>query len=67
VPDAEEIKMVNLWYGYKHINGSYQAKRYFDREDLQDCVESDLVESNTQPFEATNRDDAIKITRQRLG
>ena len=58
---------MNLWYGYKHVNGSYQAKRYFDRRDLTDCQESDFVDSYTQPFEAENREDALAEVEKRLG
>ena len=51
----------NLWWGYKHVSGTYQAKRYFDERDTQEAVESDFVEQVVYPFEAENRDEALKI------
>lgn len=27
----------NLWWGYKHISGTYQAKRYFDKRDIDEA------------------------------
>jgi len=58
---------MNTWYGYKHTDGSYQAKRYFTQQDLTDCQESDFVEAYTQPFQAEHREEALEITEQRLG
>ena len=57
---------MNKWYGYKHVNGSYQAKRYFDRRDLEDCQESDFVASYTQPFDAKDRAEALEIIERKL-
>lgn len=57
---------MNLWYGYKHVNGGYQAKRYSDRRDLDKCQESDFVEAYTRPFEANNRQHALEETEKRL-
>lgn len=48
-----------LWWGYKHIHGSYQAKPYFDRIDLDDAYASPFVDRVAEPFEATSREDAI--------
>lgn len=50
-----------LWWGYKHVHGTYQAKRYFDKRDLQEAYESDFVDQVVGPFEAINRDEALKI------
>lgn len=57
---------MNTWWGYKHINGSYQAKRYFDDQDLKDAYSSDFVESVTGPFEAFDRNDALEIVKSRI-
>jgi hypothetical protein len=49
-----------LWWCYLHTNGYIQAKRYFDDRDLEDADESPFVQERSQPFEAEDRDDAIK-------
>lgn len=57
-PFSEKI----LWWGYKHVSGTYQAKRYWgdsSQLDLQDAYESDFVEQVVRPFEADGRDDAL--------
>ena len=51
----------NLWWGYLHTEGKIQAKRYFDRRDLEDAAESPFVETYYGPFAAEGRDEAIKI------
>ena len=50
----------NLWWGYRHINQTYQVKRYFDARDIQDARESPFCEIVVGPFEAENREDALK-------
>ena len=57
---------MNLWYGYKHVNGTYQAKRYFDRQDIVEARESDFVHSVTPPFEAGDRKEALAEIKKRL-
>lgn len=53
------------WWGYKHTNGSIQAKRYFDEQDIEDAHESPFCEIVVYPFEAANREEAIThITNQ---
>ena len=47
-----------LWWGYKHTSGTYQAKRYFDRLDIQEAMESPFCDQVVGPFEAENRDEA---------
>lgn len=54
----------NQWWGYKHISGTYQAKRYFDKRDLEEAYESGLVDQVVQPFYADNRDEAIEYVKQ---
>lgn len=51
---------MNKWWGYVHANGTIQAKRYFDRQDLADARESPFVDQVLGPFDATDRDDAIR-------
>jgi hypothetical protein len=56
----------NLWWGYKHINGNIQVKRYFGIQDLYEAKESPFVDCHTEPFEASDREEAIKITKEQL-
>jgi hypothetical protein len=51
----------NLWWGYKHVSGTYQAKRFFnDMRDVEDAIDSSFVERVVYPFPAENRDEALK-------
>ncbi len=53
------------WWGYKHINGSLQAKRYWgDPRDISEAKESDFVERVVGPFEAVDRADALSKVEQ---
>lgn len=55
-----------LWWGYRHINGSLQAKRYFSTEDLSEARQSPFVASVCPPFSAAGRDEALKIIGERV-
>lgn len=48
------------WWGYKHVNGSFQAKRYFGPLDIQEAHESPFCERVAGPFLASGRDEALK-------
>lgn len=48
------------WWGYRHTNGTIQVKRYFDDRDLREADESPFCARVTVPFDAVDRDDAIK-------
>ena len=50
-----------MWWGYKHVNGNYQVKPYFDYRDIEDAYESPFVEKVFQRFPATNREEAFKF------
>ena len=53
-------KNQNLWWGYKHISGTLQAKRYFDKLDTDEAESSPFVERVVYPFYAKDRDEALK-------
>ena len=55
------------WYGYLHINGNIQVKRYFSREDIFEADCSPFVKRTTDTFEAENREDAEKKATELLG
>lgn len=54
----------NEWWGYKHISGTYQAKRYFSPLDIQEANESPFAECVFGPFEAKNREEALRIVKK---
>jgi len=54
-----------LWWGYVHINGSHQVKRFFSKEDLDDARSSPFVDEVVEPFDALNREDALKKLENR--
>ncbi len=54
-----------LWWGYKHTSGTLQAKRYFDERDIRKAEESPFCEKAVGPFEATGRDEALEIVKQK--
>lgn len=58
---------VLIWWGYRHVNGHIQVKRYFHPMDIKEAMESDFVEDVCGPFEADDRSDAKEIAAKRLG
>ena len=59
IDGAKKLESDPLWWGYRHINGTYQAKRLFSKEDISEADNSPMVEKTFGPFEAKDRDDAI--------
>jgi len=57
---SDEIP-VQKWWGYRHTNGSVQAKAYFSEADLDDARESDFVAEVVEPFDCRGRDEALRI------
>ena len=56
----------SLWWGYRHVNGSYQVRRYYDLKGIQEADESEFTVYTKGPFAAGNREDALLILK-RLG
>jgi hypothetical protein len=54
----------NLWWGYLHTQGTLQAKRYFGPLDIQEAEESPFCAKVVGPFEATDREEALKIVEE---
>ena len=54
---TEEVK--NLWWGYRHVSGTLQAKRYWDKRDTDEAEESPFVAQVVYPFPANDRDEAL--------
>ena len=53
-----------LWWGYKHVSGTLQAKRYFGKLDTDEAEQSPFVEQVVYPFEAESRDEALEIIKE---
>lgn len=60
-----EQKM-NQWWGYLHTSGTLQAKRYFGPIDIQEAEESPFCQKVVGPFEALDREDALRIVEEEL-
>jgi hypothetical protein len=60
------MKDRNLWWGYKHVNGTIQAKRCFSHEVMIDAYDSDFIETVVPPFEADSREEALKIITEKV-
>ena len=65
IQEIDDEIPVNLWWGYKHMSGTFQAKRYFDKRDIEDAEESGFCEIVVRPFPASNRDEALKIIKEK--
>ena len=53
------------WYGYRHVNGTFHAKRHLgDMGDYEEAHDSDFVESITAIFVASGRDEAVKKIKE---
>jgi hypothetical protein len=62
---SEPIK----WWGYWHSSGKAILKRYFNdpKDYTYDVQDNPFVLRVVPPFEAPNRDEALKILVERLG
>jgi len=54
------------WWGYLHIKGTINVKRFFSMRDLTEARESDFVERVVGPFNAMDRSDAQQKCRDLL-
>ena len=54
---------MNQWWGYVHQNGTIQVKRFFSQLDLDEATESPFVYAVYGPFNAGDRDEAIRIVK----
>ena len=54
------------WWGYVHISGHIQVKRYFDRQDIIDAHKSPFVDEVFDVFKAKDRENAIEYIRNIL-
>lgn len=59
---------VNKWWGYLHSNGTIVAKRWSGdvKDYTTDTYNNDFVLKVVEPFEAADRDDALRIIHNKL-
>jgi hypothetical protein len=64
----ETVTAPNQWWGYRHISGMVQAKRFLDDDDrrsIRCAYESSFIAEVVEPFPAETRDDALSIIAKR--
>lgn len=56
------------WWGYLHVEGSIQVKRYHNNfpEDIEDARISPFVKQVFGPFQALDREEAIRTIQQMI-
>lgn len=56
----------NLWWGYKHESGTYQAKLFWSQLDIDEAHESPFCVQVVGPFEveSNDRDEALAIVKK---
>jgi hypothetical protein len=62
--DEEFKSKVTPWWGYLHTSGTLQAKPYREPLDIQEAKESPFCKKVVGPFDALNRDHALRIVQQ---
>lgn len=50
-----------MWWGYRHINGTIQVKRFFSHEDIREAKQSAFVSAVCGPFLAEGREHALRL------
>jgi len=60
------MENTNPWWGYLHSEGTLQVKRYFGPMDIQEANESPFCQIVVGPFNAKDREEAIKILKSQL-
>lgn len=54
------------WWGYLHISGSIQVKRYFGALDTDEALDSPFCKIVKGPFQAKDREEALQILTKLL-
>jgi len=57
--DEARKKIKVKWWGYVHVSGTLQTKRYFSELDIQEAKESPFCKVVFGPFEVSGRDEAL--------
>lgn len=53
------------WWGYLHTSGTLQAKPYFEPLDIIEARQSPFCVKVVGPFEASDRDEALEIVKEK--
>jgi len=61
MPEFKREAGKDWWWGYRHVNETIQAKRYFSEDDLKEARQSDYVAKVCGPFPAQDREEALHI------
>jgi len=64
---VEALMKLPLWWGYLHVNGTVQVKRFFDNRDLIEACESPFVQAVCTPMPCEDRADAITQFSAKFG
>lgn len=56
--------MSDKWWGYRHVEGTIQAKRYFAPIDIEEAEASPFVRVVVGPFFAKSREEALDIVKR---
>ena len=51
------------WWGYRHLGGTYQVKRYTEPRDVEEASESPFVLHACGPFKAWDREEALRTVK----
>lgn len=54
------------WWGYLHVSGTLQLKRYFGPLDIQEAKESEFVEFVAGPWEVEHRVQAMSKLKEAI-
>ena len=49
----------NLWWGYQHVNDTYQVKRFFSEMDIEEALQNTFVAEVAGPIRCKDREDAV--------
>lgn len=52
------------WFGYRHINGTFQVKRALSFLDYQEAKKSPFVARIYGPWDVNSRDEALQMLRK---
>jgi hypothetical protein len=65
IDDSIDEPVKELYWGYKHTSGTYQAKRYFGALDTNEAKDSPFCEQVVGPFLAKDREEALQLVKEK--
>jgi len=64
---VEALMKLPLWWGYLHVNGAVQVKRFFDNRELIEAYESSFVQAVCTPMPCKDRAEALATFHKKFG